>query len=418
MRVRYAQGVPSWNLGLCGAEFALPAMTSIQNENRGAPIFAIAALIVTAAFIGGGLWVARYVAAREVVVPSDAGDAAATPVRVVAVERRPLVVRAEFHGFLVPFEEITTSAEVAGEIVEQRIDVSDEVGEGQILFKIDDAIRGTSHDQALAVLDRARSETRLAEANWHRIKGLDEEQASPIERQEGETRFLAAQANERQAEAAVRQSSLLLERTDVSSPINGVISRLYARRGEFTQPGQPLADVIEIARLKLLGEIEDREMVWVRVGMPVILTTEIFPGEQFEGHVHRISPQALSTNRKFEVEIELANPQRRLHPGFFMKGLIVRPDIGEEDAVEMLVAPREAVVELFGEQFVHVVRPTVSETDTMPTTLTATRTAVVVLPIPSDPRFWRVVEGLEEGELVVTKGVQHLSAETAVRITE
>jgi len=258
----------------------------------------------------------------------------------------------------------------------------------------------------------------LAETNWHRIQGLDEEQASPTERQEGETRFLAAQANERQAEAAVRQSSLLLERTDVSSPISGVISRLYARRGEFTQPGQPLADVIEVARLKLLGEIEDREMVWVRVGMPVVLATEIFPGEQFDGHVHRISPQALSTNRKFEVEIELANPQRRFHPGFFMKGIIMRPESGGADATDMLVAPREAVVELFGEHFVHVVRPTTPVADTMQTELTATRTAVIVLPIPSDPRFWQVVEGLEEGELVVTKGVQHLSTETTVRITE
>jgi membrane fusion protein (multidrug efflux system)/multidrug efflux system membrane fusion protein/cobalt-zinc-cadmium efflux system membrane fusion protein len=383
-------------------------------------LFAALAVIVTLALVVAGVLVIRHVRMIEGAAVADTEENVATPVRVVAVERRAILDQAVFHGFVEPFVQLAVSADVPGEIFEQWVEVADDVKRDQPLYKIDDAVRKIEHEEALAALDRAASDLQLAEANWERIAELNEQQAAGIERTKAETSVLSAKALRRQAEAAVRRTALQLERTVVTSPIDGVVSRIHSRRGEFTQPGLPLAEVIEIDRLKLLTEVEDRHVVWMKVGQQAVLTTKTFPGERFDGKVLHVYPQALPTSRKFEVEIELSNVDRRIRPGFFMSGTVTREQEGETDAAatEVLIVPREAVVELFGRQFCYVVGPGEQQGSSSVAGLVAQRTPVTALPIPADRRNLQIVEGVDEGDLVVTKGLQHLSERSSVRITD
>lgn len=368
------------------------------------------ALVCAAVFVRGRV---KTLQAAQTWAPSTQS----TRVRVARIERRLIGVRAEFHGFLQPLQEISVSADVAGQIIQQRVEVSEDVARGQLLFKIDDRVRKIEHEQALAAYDRACSEFELALAQWDRIRGLGEDQVSTIERKDAESNYLSAKAIKQRADATVRLAALLLERTSVESPIDGVVSRIHARRGEFARPTMPLVDVIEIDRLKLLAEIEDRDAVWVNAGQPVILSAAVYPGERFHGTVLRVFPQALPTSRRFEMEIELSNPDRRLRPGFFMNGTIAKPP-SNNPADAILVVPREAVTAQYGGRFCFVVRPAEPQENADETVLRATRVAVTVLPIPSDPRLLHVVEGLEEGDLVVTKGLQHLADQTRVSIED
>ena len=74
-----------------------------------------------------------------------------------------------------------------------------------------------------------------------------------MERLEAQMRMRAAESDKRRAEAAVRRAGELLERVTVSSPIDGVVSDIFTRRGEFAQTGQPLAQVIEIEPVEVAG---------------------------------------------------------------------------------------------------------------------------------------------------------------------
>lgn len=395
---------------------------TVQTNRRGhMPFVAILLIITTALLVVGALISSSVSQGRGTTENQTLSSTELSPVAVRAtkIERRIPVVDARFHGFLAPFVELSVSALVPGQIVEQWVDVSDTVEKGQTLYSIDNAVRLIDRDKALANLDRYTSDVELAAALWDRIKGLEERQSTSIEHKEAEAKLLAAKANKRQAESAVRQTELLLERSLVVSPIDGVVSRVHVRRGEFTQAGRPLINVIEIDRLKLLVELEDREVVWVKVGQPAILTTQTFPGELFKGTVLRIFPQALDTSRKFEVEIEIPNPQRKLRPGFFMKGSIEKPlDPGDStDSNGILIIPREAVVEFFGSPYCYVVHSSEPSSDTQDAVLIARRTPVVVYPLASNPRVFQLVQGANEGDFVVTKGLQHLSEESRIYIT-
>lgn len=391
----------------------------LMSIHKGHPIFASVALLASAVLVAAGVLVRSHVNARQGENIGNVGKVSATPVRVARIERRLIPLQTEFHGFLAPFTELSIAAQVPGEVVEQWVEVSDDVAIDQPLFKIDEVVRAIEHEQALAVQERADSELELAEANWRRIEALPKQTSISMERIEAEKKYGAAKADRHRAAAVVRQRAVLLERTTVKSPIDGVVSRIHLRRGEFTQQGQPLVDIIEIDRLKMLAEIEDRDVVWVTVGHPVVLTASTFPGEKFDGRVHRIYPQALPTSRKFEIEIEMPNPDRRLRPGFFMRGTISMDTEGQQgaDPSGVLVVPREAVVELYGQQFCYVVS-TGGKPPDMGAILQAQRTAVLVWPILSDPRSFQLVNGAMEGDYAVTKGLQHLSDQTTVRITD
>lgn len=374
------------------------------------PLFVATALILTLAFLGAGVLIQGRVRAKNADRKDQGGYETAVAVRVEPVRARKIAKRADFHGFLEPFTELSVSAQVSGTIVRQTVEPSDEVDADQVLFEIDTGVREIDYQQAMASLEKAESGLVLAEANWKRISGLPSDTAV-MERIEGQTAYREAKALKAEAQAAVARTKLLLGMSVVRSPIRGVVARIHQRRGEFARLGQPLVDMIEVERLKLRIQIEDRDKVWIRPGQRASATTDALPGEVFDGTVHRVFPQAINSTHKFVVEIELSNANRELHPGFFMRGWITQEDHSTVKSV--LVVPLESIVEDAGRHFAYFVRASGVGADTME----ATRTEVTVWPIPSDPRHLQLVKGGSQGDLVVTKGLQHLTEQSPVRIT-
>ena len=349
--------------------------------------------------------------------PAKLGVISATPVRVVTVERREIPVAATFHGFLEAFVELSVPSQVAGVITEQWVDVADDVTEGSALYKIDDETRRFELKQARARQDKATNELATAKANWDRIRKLTDQTSTSLEHVEAERTYLAAQAVATEADAAADHAQLMLARTTVSAPIDGVVSHVHQRKGEFVQHGQALLDVVEIDRLKLVAEVADHEVVWMRVGDQVTLESDVFPGEAFAAAIRRVYTPALPGSRKFQIEIEIANPQRRLRPGFFVQGRIAQTRTGNDvDADQAVtVIPREALFERFGQFLCYRIESDAAEAGGR---LSARQVPVVVRSVPSDPGIMRVESGLSVGDRVATKGIQHLSDGAAVRIVE
>lgn len=379
-------------------------------------IFPIAALIVAVLLVSAAA-IVRQRGNEQRLEEKRPDSISAAPVRLVTVERRRIPVVARFHGFLQEYLELTTSSRVPGEITEQWVDVADEVTKGQVLFKIDDETRKFELERALAAQIRSQNEFALAKANWERVRALPDLTSTSLENIEAHREFLSAEASANEADAAARHAELMLERTVVRSPMDGRISRVYQRKGEFAQFGQPLIDVIEIDRLKLMAEVADHEVVWIRAGDDVTLVTDIFPGESFAGTVHYVHPLALPSSRKFQIEIEFFNADRRLRPGFFVRGEIAKSaaTVAFGEPAEVSIVPREAVTEMFGQHFCYRIEQGVDEDAGR---ILAVRTLVTVWPVPSDPRVMRVESGLAPGDRVVTKGIKHLSDRTRVRVVE
>jgi membrane fusion protein (multidrug efflux system) len=345
--------------------------------------------------------------------PPQSGVAVGTAV----VELRPVAMRVEARGFLEPFEQVLVATEIPGRVERRMVEIADRVARNEPLFQIDRSLHRVAVDKALAETRRAASDLRQAEVNAERIERLKEtDSANPLEVLDVETALTKAEAYVKEADAALAEARILLEKTAIVSPVNGVIAAIHAHQGEYAQVGQPLAEVIVVDRLKLRVQLSDREAVASSPGDPVTLQTTALPGEAFAGRILRIYPRAARDSRKFEAEIEVPNSDGQLRPGFYAEATLMpqnRPQGKTPHVREILTIPRLAVMERHRQQYCYVIRQRTGEA-----LYRAIWTPIESRSLLTDPKLVEVVAGLEAGDRVITTGLQHVTHESIVRVDE
>jgi HlyD family secretion protein len=102
-----------------------------------------------------------------------------------------------------------------------------------------------------------------------------------------------ARANLGLAQAQLKEQQSLLEKTEVRSPIDGVILRRYMKSGETIaiQPLLPIVEVADTGRLRVRAEIDEVDVARVAVGQAVWISADAYPGQRFHGKVTRIAPR-------------------------------------------------------------------------------------------------------------------------------
>lgn len=89
------------------------------------------------------------------------------------------------------------------------------------------------------------------------------------------------------ARADVSLAEQALERTRIRAPANGTVLQINGRVGETVAPSpeQILLVIGDVSGLRVRAEVEERDVAKVRVGQPVVLRTDAFPGRDFTGTV-------------------------------------------------------------------------------------------------------------------------------------
>ena len=152
-----------------------------------------------------------------------------------------------------------------------------------------------------------------------------------VRRQEivNEQKALAANQAAVQAarsEAKASQYTLLnaqrrLSETRIVSPIDGIVTSRTAQLGTIVASGisnvgggTSLMTVADVSRLYVLASVDESDIGQVRVGQPVSITADAFPGQTFSGVVERIASKGINLNNviTFEVKIRLNQSQQQL----------------------------------------------------------------------------------------------------------
>lgn len=155
-----------------------------------------------------------------------------------------------------------------------------------------------------------------------------------------------------QLDALRTQYNNLKENTVLVSPITGVVTARNYDPGDMT--GQlPVLTVGQITpNVKVMINATENDFSKFKVGAPVEVTFDAYPGEQFEGKISRIYPTVNPSTRTFQTEILVANQQGKILPGMFAR---VYMDFGTASRV---VVPDLAVVKQTGSgnRYVYVYR--------------------------------------------------------------
>ena len=358
-----------------------------------------------------------------------------TPVRTQKVQRT-----VEFVGTLYANEEVAVSSEVEGRIASIAADLGDRVSEGQLLAKIQDAefrfaVEQTegSLQETLAKLGlekvpppnfdvtrtsmviKAKAELDDAQANLKRMKALyDEKVISAQEYDTVATRAKTALASYKSSleeakalvasayakEAQLGTARKKLRDTAILAPLAGSISKRSISAGEFVKMGTPLFTIVQDNPLKLRGMIPERLAPDVQTEQGIEAKVDSFPDKIFKGKLTRINPSSDATSRSFMIEGLLANPERRLKPGFFAHATVlthVDPNA--------LTVPQQALVTFAGITKVFVVQSDVA------------RERVVQTGARVGTNEVEITAGLKPGELIAISALTRLTDGAPVKVS-
>jgi HlyD family secretion protein len=135
-----------------------------------------------------------------------------------------------------------------------------------------------------------------------------------------------AEAQVRQAEAAVRLADARIAQLTLTAPMTGIVTTRGAHAGETATAGVPLLTIANLDEMTLVIYVPVTRIGHVRLGQEVDVRVDSFPGRTFPGQVAGIAGEAEFTPRNvqtqeervnlvFAVDVRIPNPEGALKPG-------------------------------------------------------------------------------------------------------
>jgi membrane fusion protein (multidrug efflux system) len=311
----------------------------------------------------------------------------AIPVEVAKATRMPMMSSYTGTASLEAERQAQVVAKTSGVLLQLHVEEGDVVREGQLLAQLDP--------------ERPRLEVARAEANMRRLENEFNRSKELFA-----TKLVSSEAHDRirfdleTQRAAWELAKLELSYTRILAPIDGVISERLVKEGNFIQLQAPMFRIDDFDPLLAVLNVPERELRTLRPGLGVAMVVDAIPDVTFQGVVARISPVVDSGTGTFRVTCEFRDEAGRLKSGMFGRISVVY-----DQRDDVLAVPREAVLEDDAQPAVFVVRDG-----------KAVRQAVSTG--ARSGGFIEVVEGVAEGELVITTGGSTLRDGTKVQVLE
>lgn len=229
-------------------------------------------------------------------------------------------------GTLYPVTELNISAQAQGQITSLNIDLGEYKNKGAVIATIDNELKQLAFENAKL------NEARL-KRNFERIENLYKG-GSATEQQLDDARNAYESAK-----IQLEQSEKQLSDATIEAPFSGVITQKFVEQGSFINPGSPIASIIDISKLKVKINVSESNIYQIQKGNNAIVTTDVYPGTEFLGHVTFVSDRG-DDSHNYDMEVEIPNNSQ--HP--LKAGTFVNVKINTSGAAKALFIPREALV--------------------------------------------------------------------------
>ncbi|EEI89921.1 efflux transporter, RND family, MFP subunit [Sphingobacterium spiritivorum ATCC 33300] len=310
---------------------------------------------------------------------------AAVAVRIDTVAVREMNAQYISNGTFMPFKEMRLSAETPGRVKTVLVDEGDFVTAGQVL--------------ATVVGDKLNVNTQNAQASYNTSKA-DYERYKNAFQTGGVTQQQLDQAKLKMESDLNNLKSAQLNASDatVRAGISGTINERKIEPGTYVSPGTEMFSLVNVGTLKLRVNVDEKNVVKLKVGQNIKITASVYPDKSFEGKITFIAPKA-DGSLNFPVEIEVKNnPNNELRAGMYGTAVF-----GADQLIPVLTVPRTAFVGSVSSNQIFV-----NENN-----------KAVLKTITSGRNFGdyvEVLDGLSAGQIVITSGQINLLNNTPISI--
>lgn len=312
-----------------------------------------------------------------------------------------------FPGTAQAERESRLSFQVPGKIQRLEVKVGDRARPGQIIAVLDPEDYRLQVEETEASLERARAESRNAEANYARVRALYENRnASRNELDGARTAAESAAAQVRAVQKRLELARARLGYTRLEAADEGSIAEVYVEASENVQPGQPVVLLTGGLRPEVQVGVPESLIAQVKPGDRVTVTFDAVPDRKFAAFVVKVGV-VTGASATYPVTVRLDEPVPEVRPGMAAE---VSFSFTSGQGGERVLVPAAAVCEDRQGRYVFVAEPA-------PGGLATVRRRPVRVGELRDDGL-EILEGLQDGDLVIAAGMSRIAEGEIVRILE
>jgi membrane fusion protein (multidrug efflux system) len=282
------------------------------------------------------------------------------------------------------FRGVELSTEIGGLVQTVPIKSGQDVNEGDLLIKLNDASDVAQLNSLKALADLAKV-----------INERDKQQLAI--QAISKNVFDTSKADAKSKQAQVEQQIALVAKKNLKAPFSGRIGIVSINPGQYVNPGDKLLTLQTLDPIFVDFNLPQNNAEQIQVGQEVTVTTDAFKDASFTGKITAVSPKVDTNTRNIQVEAQIANPDKKILPGMFAN---VNIQIG--GPVKLLTLPQTSVTYNPYGSTVFIAKPTGKKDKQGNPALEAQQVFVTTGATRGDQVS--ILKGVDEGATVVTSG--------------
>lgn len=244
----------------------------------------------------------------------------------------------EVTGSIEALDDAALSAEASGTLVHVA-DLGTRIPADSVVSRVNPRSARAAVEQAQAQVESAEAQYELTQDTYERQEPLYRDSIiSPSEYENVRSQRTQALASLNQARANLSQAEEQLASTRVVAPFSGTVEERMAERGEQVSPGEQVVRLVNTERVRVRAGVPERYANDLQRGDSVRVRIQSAALKDRMGQIVFVGNTIDPSSRTFPIEVEIANPERRLKPEMVTKLFVVR-----ERLDDVLVAPRAAI---------------------------------------------------------------------------
>ena len=309
---------------------------------------------------------------------------------------------ATYSGIVRGQNEVYITPKIAARVIGIYAVPGDWVSQGQTLIMLDSSDFTASIQQGEAGMQLAEINLENAQDNFDRIAGLyDTGAVAEKDYEAALSGVRIAQASVEQAAAGLAQVMTTVNNCTITAPISGTLGSIDLSLGDMAAPGSIAAIVSDTSRLEIEIMVSESEVSFITSGSEVEVKIKAISEEAFTGLVTSVAAVADPLKRSYAAKISLDNPENKIKSGMFaeVKGSTVKK-------ADVVCVPQSAIVPKGVSNVVFVVDAEKRARERQVSIGIETETMV------------EISEGVNPGEIVITKGNTLVRDGTLVRLAD
>ncbi|WHP46439.1 efflux RND transporter periplasmic adaptor subunit [Mannheimia bovis] len=314
-------------------------------------------------------------------------------------------------GYIRPNQGAMLSAEASGVVSRVLVTSGQRVKKGDLLVEFDSSVE-------LANLRASEAQLSTAKANFERYRNLIASNSA------SKAEFDSAQSTYNQLLANIESLRSIIKRRQIYAPFSGVAGIVNVNVGQYITMGTEIVRVEDQSSMKVRFTLPQTNVEQVSVGQKVTAEIDALPAQTFPARIVAIDPAIDRLTGLMNVEAVIEEGQEKL-----LSGMFARLNVALPTQTEQVVVPQIAVAYTMYGETVYVLQPLSEEDKEKVNKMAAQNPSLDVNKMyrakqaevkTADRRgnYSQLVKGVKAGDLIVTGGLQRLSNNSLVKVSD